>query len=265
MYLIIFSSLFFLFLFYSIFVEPNRLTVKTYKINCPGLSGLKAVFVGDFHLKKTQIKKLRKITSVIKSLSPDIILSTGDFVFNHNFKNSLDMTIIADELSKIIPKYGFYTSLGNHDWLAGGDIITTILTKYGINVLTNGNTCFDYNGKKIYISGVGDVQTSYPDMKKALSETKQPVILLTHSPDIFPNLPSNVTLTLAGHTHGGQIRLPFMGALVIPSKYGEKFAKGIVKENDKSMIITQGIGTSILPLRLNCPPEIVVIEFINNT
>ena len=78
---------------------------------------------------------------------------------------------------------------------------------------------------------------------------------------MFPQIPDNIFLTLAGHTHGGQIRLPFIGALIIPSEYGEKYAKGLIKENNKTMIVTKGIGTSILPLRFNCPPEIVVIEF----
>ena len=114
----------------------------------------------------------------------------------------------------------------------------------------------------MYIAGVEDLTTSQADITKALRNTKKPTILLTHSPDIFPNIPNNVFLTLAGHTHGGQIRIPMIGALIVPSDFGNKYSYGLVNENDKSMIITKGIGTSILPVRFCCFPEILVINFV---
>ena len=84
---------------------------------------------------------------------------------------------------------------------------------------------------------------------------------MTHNPDIFELVPSNVDVTISGHTHGGQLVLPFVGALVVPSAYGNRYASGLVVENNRTIFITKGIGTSILPVRFNCLPEIVVITF----
>lgn len=89
----------------------------------------------------------------------------------------------------------------------------------------------------------------------------QLLILLCHSPDVFPKVPKEVNLTLAGHVHGGQVRLPILGSLIVPSNYGDKYSQGLIEENGKKMIVTKGIGNSILNVRFNCIPEIVVIEF----
>ena len=94
-----------------------------------------------------------------------------------------------------------------------------------------------------------------------LKQNNKNTILLSHTPDIFPKVPNTVMLTLAGHTHGGQIVFPGTEPLLVPSAYGKKYAYGLISENNKSMFISKGLGSSILPLRFNCKPEIVVIEF----
>lgn len=105
------------------------------------------------------------------------------------------------------------------------------------------------------------MQTAFPDVSKALKDTKSPRILLSHTPDIYYDVEEEVDLILAGHTHGGQICIPFFGAPVVPSKYGSKFAERIINDGKNLMIITKGLGTSILPVRINSVPEIVVIEY----
>ena len=127
--------------------------------------------------------------------------------------------------------------------------------------MANSNVEVNAGGKEIYIAGVEDKATRTPEIYKALDGAKNPVILLTHSPDIFPKVPKEVNLTLSGHVHGGQVRLPLLGAIIVPSKYGDKYSYGLIKEDNKKMIVTSGIGTSILNVRFNCIPEIVVIEF----
>ena len=129
------------------------------------------------------------------------------------------------------------------------------LEKNNIKVLFNSNVCFE----KFCIAGVDDMQTGNPDIKKALKNIKEPVILLSHTPDIITDVPHSVNLTLAGHLHGGQIRLP--QAIVVPSKFGKKFANGYYEYKGKKIYTTYGLGTSILPMRFNCLPEIAVIEF----
>ena len=105
-----------------------------------------------------------------------------------------------------------------------------------------------------------DLQTGIPNIETALFNTQSPRILITHSPDIYYNVKDSVDLILAGHVHGGQVRLPLIGALLVPSKYGNKFACGDFKETQNRMIITKGLGTSILSVRFNAAPEIVVLE-----
>ena len=137
------------------------------------------------------------------------------------------------------------------------------MEKQNIKVLNNKNEKLQINGKEIFIAGVEDMMTAFPNMEDALKGTKTPTILLTHTPDVFPDLPRNVNLTLAGHTHGGQVRLPIIGPIFTASNYGNKYTIGFIEENGKKLITTRGIGVSILPFRFNCPPEIVVIEFTN--
>jgi len=246
---------------YCYFIEPNMLTITRYRIKCSNLSGLKAVFVGDFHIKKNGEERLDKIVKLIKAQEPDIIFSTGDFVAGHTLKTSLPPEKIAEKLGELKPKLGFYTVLGNHDWWADGKLITEVLRKNGIVVLENSSVSFIYKNKPVYIAGIEDLQTRNPDITSAMEHTSSPLIMLTHTPDMFPKIPDNVFLTLAGHTHGGQVRIPFLGALIIPSEYREKYAKGKITENNHTMIVTKGIGTSILPFRFNCTPEIVIINF----
>lgn len=251
-----------LLLIYSIFFEPNFLLVKELNIPNKQLEGLKIVLIGDLHIKPHQGKRLNRIVAKINKQKPDLVLSVGDFIAGHSIEATLPIEKIALSLAKINSKYGIYTVLGNHDFWYDAEQITNVLEKNGINVLNNTNCKIKINNSDLYIAGVEDLTTSQADITKALRNTKKPTILLTHSPDIFPNIPNNVFLTLAGHTHGGQIRIPMIGALIVPSDFGNKYSYGLVNENDKSMIITKGIGTSILPVRFCCFPEILVINFV---
>ena len=254
-----------LFILYSFFIEPNMLAVKRYRIKDEALKGLKIVFVSDFHVKKYQKNRLKRTVELINKQNADIVLSTGDYVSGHKIKSTLNIQELFKELSKIKSKYGYYTVLGNHDGWIGENIISKELEKYSVKILKNENTAVNIDDRTIYIAGIEDLITGNPSVVKALKGVKSPVILLTHHPDMFTLVPNGVNLTLAGHTHGGQIRLPFIGALVVPSQFGNKYAMGLIEEkegnNIKKMIVTKGIGTSIIPVRFNCIPEIVVIDF----
>lgn len=246
---------------WSIFIEPNLLSVKSYKVLDNQLSGIKVVLIGDFHIKRNQVKRLRQIISLVNEQNADIVLSIGDFVNGHNEDMTLPIETIAAELENI--NKPFYTVLGNHDWWVDGERLTNELINNKIKVLENNNIKINIKNKIIYLAGVTDPVTQKPDVFSALENTQTPTILLTHSPDIFPIIPNNVNLTLAGHTHGGQVRLPIIGSIITPSEYGDKYSYGYINENNKKMIITNGLGTSILPIRFNCLPEVVVIEFIS--
>ena len=248
---------------YSYFIEPNKLEVTNYTIQDKELSGVKIVFASDFHIKPYGQKRLEKIVEIINKQNPDVVVSAGDFVCGHTEHSTMHPQKIAEGLAKVKSKYGFYTTLGNHDGWYDRWYIKELLEKQNIKVLNNKNEKLQINGKEIFIAGVEDMMTAFPNMADALKGTKTPTILLTHTPDVFPDIPRNVNLTLAGHTHGGQVRLPIIGPIFTASNYGNKYAIGLVDENGKKLITTRGIGVSILPFRFNCPPEIVVIEFTN--
>lgn len=248
---------------YSYFIEPNKLEVTNYTIQDKELSGIKIVFASDFHIKPYGQKRLEKVVEIINAQNPDIVVSAGDFVCGHTEHSTMHPQKIAEGLAKVKSKYGFYTTLGNHDGWYDRWYIKELLEKQNIKVLNNKNEKLQINGKEIFIAGVEDMMTAFPNMEDALKGTKTPTILLTHTPDVFPDIPRNVNLTLAGHTHGGQVRLPIIGPIFTASNYGNKYAIGLVEENGKKLITTRGIGVSILPFRFNCLPEIVVIEFTN--
>lgn len=246
---------------YGFFIEPNMLTVTKYSVKDVQLKGVKIVMAGDFHIKPHQQKRLKKIVNLINEQNADLVLSVGDYVSGHNLKMTMPIENIASELKKVKSKYGFYTVLGNHDSCLSEKTISESLVKNGIKVLNNSNSKVNINGKEIYIAGVEDLTTGTPYIYKAIKDAKPPIVLLSHSPDVFSEVPKGINLTLTGHVHGGQVRLPFVGALIVPSVYGNKYSQGLIVEKDRKMIVTKGIGTSIIPVRFNCIPEIVVIEF----
>lgn len=260
----IIAVIFILSAFWAIFVEPKMLKIVEYTLSDNDLEGLKVVFAGDLHIKSNQEKRLAEVVDKINSQKPDIILFAGDFSAGHKRKSTLAFEVYAKRLKRLYAKYGIYTVMGNHDYYAGYEDVKKMLESANISVLENSNKLLELeNGKSICIAGVEDLQTKTPNVEKSLIGTNDnPTILLTHSPDIFVDVPKrNVKLTLAGHVHGGQIRLPFVGAIVIPSKFGNKYSQGLIEENGLRMLVTKGIGTSMLPIRFNCMPEIVVINF----
>lgn len=244
--------------FWSFLIEPNILTVKRVKIKCNELQGKRIVFATDLHIKPYEKHRLVKLVKKINEQNPDIVLLGGDYVNGHRKGNSMVIEDIAKELAKInAPAVGI---IGNHDGWQGKDEAIQALENNGIKTLVNENIKIG----NLYIAGLDDIQTGKADIKKALKNTSSPRIVLTHSPDTFPDLPPGITLVLAGHLHGGQIVFPFLKPLIIPSKYGTKYSYGLFEENDKKMFVSKGLGTSTLALRFNCLPEIVVIDFSEN-
>ena len=245
--------LFILFLYVSV-IEPNILTVKRITVSDERLKGLKIVFASDFHVKPHEMYRLERIVKKINEQNPDVILLGGDYVNGHKKGNTLNVDIIAGLLGDLKSRYGTVAVMGNHDgWQGKKEIIEAFETE-GITVLENSNRNFG----EFTVAGVEDLQTGMPDIKKALSGVKNSVIFLSHTPDIIEHVPDSVNLTLCGHTHGGQVVI--VKPLTVPSKYGTKYAYGYY-ENER-MFVSRGLGTSILPLRFNCFPEIVVINFI---
>ena len=153
--------------------------------------------------------------------------------------------------------------LGNHDWKQAGEEMWRALQDAGIEVLENRVM----KAGDIHVAGLADLRSRRPDLPGALAGVPAgaPVVLLAHDPDVFPYVPARIALTLSGHTHGGQVAIPVLRRPVIPSHYGERYARGHVIEDGRHLYITSGLGTSGLPVRLLAPPEVVVLELVAST
>ena len=188
-----------------------------------------------------------------------MVLIGGDIATGHSYKKTMDINIAAQKLNLI--NAPILAVLGEHDWWAGGETIIQGLRANGITVLQNSARRVMIKRKYIDIIGLEDLTTRQPNIAVAFKKTQLPRIVLTHNPDVYYDIMDDVTVILAGHTHGGQFLIPFTPPLFVPSKFGAEFASGEIKNTHNKMIISRGLGTSILPVRLNCKPEIVVVDF----
>ena len=249
----IFLTICFLLFIWAFFIEPNLIVIRQYGVK--SLDGKKIVFASDFHVSKHDKNRLERIVDIINKQNPDLVLFGGDYVKGHNGENTMPI----DEQVKIFKriKAPIVSIVGNHDGWYNKEKIIRMLKNNGITVLVNENVRIG----DITIAGVDDLQTGSPDSTKALRGCAGKTILMTHNPDVYQNVDKKVDLILAGHVHGGQVRIPFVGALIAPSKFGTKFAqKHVFKETQNTMIVSRGLGTSILSLRFCCFPEIIVIN-----
>lgn len=270
---------------YALGVEPAfRLRVQRYGITPPGwpsdhrlrLAALADLHVGEPHMG---LNRVREIVAATNALGADLIVLIGDYVAGHRFQTrAVEMADLAPVLADLSAPFGRYAVLGNHDWWddraaqragRGPVIARRTLEAAGIPVLENDAVRLQHAGRPFWLLGLGDQLAllrkprllGVDDLPGTLAKVSDdaPAILLAHEPDIFPNVPARVSLTLSGHTHGGQVRA-FGYSPLVPSRYGNRYAYGHVVEENRHLIVSGGLGTSILPVRLGVPPEIVLVE-----
>jgi predicted MPP superfamily phosphohydrolase len=190
----------------------------------------------------------------------------------------MPVATIAENLKGIEAKYGAYAVLGNHDGLFDDQQIAAELERAGINVLQNEIRFIKKDNQQIRLLGLKDHlklnswYTFDADVRSVIAQNEPggDIIVLEHSPDVFEvlnyykNLGTDFKLMLAGHTHGGQIWFPVLGTPLIPSSFGQKYARGHISEKGSDLFVTSGVGTSILPLRFGVPPEIAVLTITGN-
>jgi len=258
-------------------IEPEGLVVTRYQLNPSGWPAgrkLSITVIADLHAGGPDmlLPHIRQVVDTANALKSDLVVMLGDYIAVYRFANErVPDPIWAAELARLTAPLGTWAILGNHDWwydLAG---VRSALAGVRIPVLENNAVMLGAEGERFWLAGIGD-QIAYrlghgrfrgvDDLPATLAQvrTDDPVILLAHEPDIFPRVPSRVALTFAGHTHGGQIRVPLIWPVFVPSKYGARFAYGHVVEDDRHLIVSGGLGTSIIPARLGVPPEIVHVE-----
>ena len=253
---------------WAFWIEPARLTTHRFNLKIPHWlpehHGLKVAVLTDLHVGSPHngIEKLKKVVAHTNDEHPDLVVILGDLVVQDVVGGHfIEPEPIAEVLRDLRAPLGVIAVLGNHDWWYDGARVEKALKTTGIEVLENRAHAVQLKGKVFWIVGIADLWTRKPDIEASLRQVEgsDPVVLITHNPDIFPDVPPRVSLTIAGHTHGGQVNLPVVGRLVVPSQYGQRFAMGHIVENGQHLVVGGGVGTSILPVRFRVPPEVVVI------
>lgn len=223
---------------------------------------IKAILISDLHVADpgTSISDIENLVAIINEQKPDIVFIAGDFVSTKRIATrKYDFKDISKKLEQIKSRLGIYAVLGNHDHWKGSAQAKIILEQSGIAVLDNEAVKIE----NMVVGGVDDAFTGHADVTKTLEEMEKLKgyrILLSHSPDVMPAVDKRVSLVLSGHTHCGQIALPYIGPIITMSRYGKKYACGVIRENGKILVVSSGIGTSLVPIRLGARPDIWVID-----
>lgn len=275
---------------YAFGVEPLvRMSVTRYRLTPPQWPRdlkLRMAVLADIHACDPwmTLQRVEKIVAATNRLTPDMVLLLGDYVAGMRWVTEyVPSSQWSAALAELNAPLGVHAVLGNHDWWEdrtaqqrqqGPTIAGKALEDVGIPVYENDVARLEKDGQAFWLAGLGD-QLAFltrnklgqrccrgvDDLPGTLAKVTDdaPVVLLAHEPDIFPKVPDRVSLTIAGHTHAGQVRL-FGYSPVVPSRYGNRYAYGHVVEEGRNLIVSGGLGTSIMPVRFGAPPEIVMVE-----
>jgi uncharacterized protein len=239
--------------------------VRHAEVSLPGLSAnqpaLTLVLISDIHVAGPDMtpERLSQIVRQVNAIEPDIVLIAGDLVSDKRLATrqySLDEAI--SPLSGLRPRIGTVAVLGNHDHWRDPVAAERALESAGAIVLRNQAVRLG----PLTIGGIDDDFSHHADLKATLAEMDRlgpPFVALSHCPDPFHELPSRVSLTLAGHTHCGQIRFPLIGSPTYMSAHGTRYACGQVRENGRTLLVTAGLGTSLMPVRFGSRPDLWVV------
>jgi uncharacterized protein len=260
---------------YSGEIERHWIEIAHREVTIPGLNaafdGLRVAQLSDIHFDEfTEPLFLHDAIHRINGFNPDAVFLTGDFVTRSGISRRIfkDAEWRCAEILNQLQCRQRYASLGNHDLLVGKEKVIAALAANAITVINNSYLPVERGGGRFWLAALEDPLEGHPDPEAAIPESirnvpNEPVIVLCHGPDYADNLlrvPAGqaVSLMLSGHTHGGQICLPFFGPLVLP-RFGEKYVKGWFQLGHLQLHVSRGLGTVGVPFRFNCPPEITFL------
>ena len=237
--------------------------------------------ISDIHAGSNggSAENMRRVVETSNAQDPDVVVLLGDYISQSGVADQFRMPMeeVADNLSGLKARYDVFAVLGNHDGRYGDEAIARELTRVGYQVLQNDVAVIRKDGVPLRLLGLKDhlqldSWQSF-DLMVRSAVAKYPkegqIVVLEHSPDIlyvlnyWKHLAPDLKLMLAGHTHCGQVWLPVVGAPIVPSTVGQKYARGHIEEEGVHMYVTSGVGTSILPFRFLVPPEIAVVTVRN--
>lgn len=263
--------------FWIAWFEPRSMTIERLSLEVEGLSApVRILAIGDpqptmFHWPP---ERLRRFFEHGAEENPDIVLWLGDYAYepgpfiriglgDQAFVNPA-RTVAA--MAAIDAPMGSYAVLGNHDWWWDGPKMIQLLSETHISLLIDRTVKADHpdTGARLTIVGLDDISAprdTHAEEIIAEAADNAPVIVLSHSPDIFPRIPKGVALTLSGHTHCGQVFIPLIGRPMVPVAH-KKYACGLYEEDGRRLFVTSGVGSAVLPIRFLTPPELAIIDLV---
>lgn len=227
------------------------------------------------------VDRIARIAEQTNRLGADVIVLLGDYVagLKQRFRTAIPSPQWAAALSRLSAPLGVHAVLGNHDMWddrtfqkrgVGTTVARRALEDHGVPVYENAAVRLEHRGRAFWLAGLADQYAllrgkprwrGLDDLPGTLAAitTDDPIVLLAHEPDVFPSVPERVSLTLCGHTHGGQVRL-LNWSPIVPSRFGNRYAYGHIVEDDRHLVVSSGLGCTGLPIRFGAPPEIALVR-----
>ena len=225
----------------------------------PDLEGFRVVHLSDFHAEELRLSYFEQIVNEVNALEPDIVAMTGDFV-TRDPKAAYDLAPI---LAQLRARYGVFSCFGNHDLWAGEEAMRRGFEASGLSVFIDEGQLLTVGEAQLYVAGSADAWHRPPVLDVLFEKIPEgtPSIVMVHEPDAFDEVAGDarVSVQLSGHSHGGQIKLPFVGPPFLPGR-GRKYPEGLYRLRGTQLYTTRGVGVSGLPLRFNCRPEISALS-----
>lgn len=254
----------------GLFIEPSHPVAERRAIRLSRLpesfAGFRIAQITDIHFGPYMGEAgVQRAVRLAQAFAPDVVVLTGDFVSHPlGHSNGPAGARHAEPCADVFARWKnvpMVAILGNHDWWNGAEIVASALAERGIRVLRNGAFAIERGQDRLWIAGVDDVYEGKSDVTKALAPIpkSEATVLLAHEPD-FADYAANfpVDLQLSGHSHGGQVRIPGIGPIILPA-LGQKYHTGLNRVRQLQVYTSRGLGVIDPPVRLNCPPEVTLI------
>ena len=250
----------------ALWFEPRRVRLTCHELRLPGwpatLDGLRVALIADLHAGAPHVglRTLRRIVAQVDGAGPDLVVLLGDYADRQvALATHVSPEAVAQRLADL--RAPTVAVLGNHDWTQWGPRMRDALRGAGLTVLENDAVAVGVRGDRVWTVGVADATTRSPSLRSIAGvPVDEPVLVLTHHPDVFAHVPPRAALTLAGHAHGAQVNLPLLRRRITPSRYGARYRAGHVEEDGRHLFVSCGVGTSRLPVRLFAPPEVALLR-----
>ncbi len=244
--------------------EQQRLVIETVEIAIadlgPAFDGYRIAFLTDLHTSPLVPRWwLERAVEQANALRPDLIALGGDFLDDDPHY----IAALADILRPLRARDGLVGVLGNHDHYVGAQGVREELAEAAVRELRNTALVLERGGDRLAIAGVGDLEMDVVDVDAAMQglPPDMPRVVLSHDPDVFGLWPADhrLDLMLAGHTHGGQAHLPLIGPPYVPSQFGSRYLRGLIREGERQVYVSRGVGASGVPFRWGCPAELSLV------